>query len=121
MRKQYKNDTVLDKNDDGDYEVVSERLWLQSQSWKFQVIVKMPGHPVPRKFRVRIKRNAYDDQSHAKVEVWANNKWESVSSMPIQDCKCAVISYVVRREDFGIGLFREDARTLLQEAKQIVY
>ena len=114
MRK-FLNDTVLDETDGGAYKVVSERLYLSSQSWKFNVIVIISG----RKLRVRIVRNAYDDQSHAKVELWANDKWELVTGMPIADCKCAVISYVTHRENFSIGLFREDARTLLQEAVQI--
>ncbi len=113
--REHRNDTILDKTDGGAYEIISERLYPQRQSWHYKVIVLVDG----RKLRVRIERNAYDFQSHAKVELWADDKWQPVTSMTIGECKCAVVSYVTHRDRFDIGLFREDARTLLQEAAQI--
>jgi hypothetical protein len=111
------DNTVLSAEDGGDYNVISERLYNSNQSWMYQLIVNIEGH----KLRVSIKRNAYDFQSYAKIMRWDGHKWHFITSMPIETCKCAAVSYVMRRDEhFDISLFRKDAKQLIEEAKEVV-
>lgn len=94
---------------------ISERCYCQDQSWWYERIVKIPTN---RKLKVEIRRNAYDVQSYAKVEIWSGTKWEEVVKVPITLCECQRISYAsdtVLAEDF-----HADANRLLNETLQVV-
>jgi len=100
------------------YEVgeISERLWMQNQSWFYRRIVMRNGY----KLRVDIKRNAYDVQSFARVKVWNRERlsWNWVCGCPITECDCKAISYV--KKDPSMDIFRKDGEKLFNEALQIV-
>ena len=52
------------------------------------------------KLRADIRRNAYDDQSHARLEAWTEEHgWETVRSHPITAMKIAPHSYTDPRRD----------------------
>ena len=52
------------------------------------------------KLRANICRNAYDDQSHARLEAWTEEHgWETVRNLPIQGMSVATHSYVDPRRD----------------------
>jgi hypothetical protein len=112
--------TVLDEKDGGKYEVVSERLYESGQSWNYKLIVAVHTFEIAHKLRVSIRRNAYDEQCHCKVSRWDGDKWHYVTGMPIAEARCEPIVYVLKRSEFDIGVFRIDARTLLEEAKAVV-
>lgn len=96
--------------------IIKERTWNSDQSWHYEKIVV---HPDGFRFRVQIKRNAYDTQSYARVSTWTTEEgWEVVTTDPIEVCACAGINYVmknVRNADF-----KADAERLLDVAQEVV-
>jgi hypothetical protein len=92
---------------------ISERCWKGRQSWHYELIVNHNA----RKFRVTIKRDAYDFQCVARVDLW-RGKWEHVLSLDISECDCKKVSYV--DPNVNAGAFRDDAVKMLTTARQIV-
>ncbi|MBT6046398.1 MAG: hypothetical protein HOG49_06210 [Candidatus Scalindua sp.] len=94
------------------------RFYNRSQSWHFVRIQEWDGH----KLKASICRNAYDNQSSAKCFKFDGNKWNLVFSMPIQDCKCKDVSYVMKEDRYPKmqELFLLDSETLLEKAKTII-
>ena len=94
--------------------VISEKCYHQDQSWYYTAVLDQNGH----KFRIEIRRNAYDDQSYAKISRWEGSQWQRVHDKPIMDCHCHRISYV--QEGVTIEDFSVDANVLLKVAIAIV-
>lgn len=98
---------------------ISTRVYNQDQSWYFQrtAEIKARGNK-KHTLRVNIRRNAYDNQSYAKVERWNGTEWKNVVNAPITECECKGIAYV----DNGISArhFEKDSDRLVQEAESIV-
>jgi hypothetical protein len=94
---------------------ISEQCFLRPvQAWVYIKVVEECGY----KFRVEIRRDAYDDRSIAKVEKWSGAAWEFVHSIPIEDCVCKKISYVMTNVSYDD--FRSDSHKLIETAKSIV-
>jgi hypothetical protein len=89
---------------------IAEQTYNHSQSWNYDLIVVSSGV----RYRVEIRRNAYDFQSWAKVSRWDGTKWHPVYNEPIESCRCKSISYVER--DVQHDVFRPDALRLLETA-----
>lgn len=73
-----------------------------------------------RRFRARIRRNAYDFQSYAVVETWTDSGWTQVHG--VRDLSTLSImgySYVTRDEAWKTAIAR-DAKRLLELAATIV-
>jgi len=106
-------------------EIIQNEVDNRGQSWNFTRIVK--GNTgrglgsVDRgeyKLRVRIRRNAYDEQSYALVERWDGSKWHEVVKQPIDRCECQSLSYVTR--GVTTEAFENDCKRLLDMAKAVV-
>jgi hypothetical protein len=97
-------------------EVISERFYNASHSWIYEKTLSSNRH----KLKVVIRRNAYDDQSYARVSRWGGSKWEVVVNMPISECKCRTTSYVLSEARANKQLFRSDAERILVEAMKVI-
>ena len=98
---------------------ISERVYNADQSWYFERTVTATKNAKKVKLQVNIRRNAYNDQSYARVKRWSGTEWKNVVDAPITECECKSITYVDRLP--ATGLFKDDADRLLQEAIQIVF
>jgi hypothetical protein len=73
-----------------------------------------------KRFRVRIRRNAYDHQSHAIAEVWTANGWTEVTRrLDFASLKVAEFSYVHKGETWHYAA-DTDARALMKLAMELV-
>jgi hypothetical protein len=52
---------------------IIERVWKGSQSWNYQHVFTVPG--TLHKLRVTVKRDSYDEQSWARIELWSGASW----------------------------------------------
>jgi hypothetical protein len=94
--------------------VIFEACYNLSQSWFFERIVSIPQH----KLWIKIERNAYDNQSWARVKRWSGTSWENVYEEPIILCDCKYISYV--NKDVKIQAFELDYNRLLNTTLKII-
>jgi len=94
--------------------LIQKNLYNQNQSWNYlEIIEDTHGN----RLRISVRRNAYEEQSHAKVERWDGNQWQFVTSIPITECACYDISYVTKDPDQT--LFEQDAVMLRLYAEAI--
>jgi len=70
--------------------MIQEDLWNANQSWCYESITE---HGEGVRLRVKIRRNAYDNQSSAICERWDGDAWKQVVSRPIEQMECSVVSY----------------------------
>lgn len=96
------------------YELISKICNQTGNYWDFTKIVIISG----KKIKVKIKRDAYDEQSYAKVELWSNDKWNHVYNVPIVKCHSKNISYV--QDKIDESLFEKDFEDLLNIAIKII-
>lgn len=75
--------------------LISQNIYNQSQSWHFREIREYwLAHYGWRKVRSNIQRNAYDDQSYARIEAWSDeNGWLIIESFPITGYLARKLSY----------------------------
>ena len=92
---------------------ISERCYLQNQSWCFERTVNFEH----KRFKINIHRNAFDEQSYARVYLWDKTQWNLVVDAHISECVCKKIDYT----QYNVNLlsFEEDYRRLLNEAIEI--
>ena len=88
--------------------VISERFYKKSHSWRYERTVAVDDH----RLLIDIKRNAYDEQSHAVVSRWSGSEWKTVVMLPIELMSCQVVSYVHKEEQARRELFEQDADAL---------
>ncbi len=90
--------------------VRDERIWNGDQSLYGSRIVRWGSELL----RASIRRDAYDNQSSAVVEVWCIGRgWREVQRVPIQDLPVAACSYVTKPERFTAPM--RESLTLLCE------
>jgi hypothetical protein len=65
-------------------------IWVAKQSLNGSLI-DSTHEP---KLRAVIRRNAYDEQSYARVEAWTADGWSVIHSVPITDLPIAAYDYV---------------------------
>lgn len=99
-------------------ETIAEQVYNAEQSWYFERIVKA-GCWGSTKLRVKIRRNAYDDQSFARVYLWTKTEWSLVAERPITDCECRRLSYTLRG---GVSArdFENDYAALIATALAVI-
>ncbi len=95
-------------------DVISLQCYYQPCSWYYQRIVRVKGHVL----KIDIQRDAYDHQSHARVERWDGSKWQFVYAEPITACYCRTVSYTA--QDISAAHFEKDDEALLLNALQIL-
>lgn len=93
---------------------ITESCYKEHQSWWYRKVVIIDSH----KLRVNIRRNAYDEQSYANVERWDGTKWQVIHDLPITDCACKTVSYVM--ENITASSFAIDADNLISIAMNIL-
>lgn len=97
-------------------EALAPNCWNTNQSWNFT----SHWHFADHKLRVRIRRNAYDDQSFAEVSKLdpTTGDWNILRSLPIRECVCSTISYI--RKGVTAGDFAADEQALLRAARTLL-
>jgi hypothetical protein len=113
-------------------EIIDQHASNSNQSWYFTKVVRMQikgdgdyGLAKERAVRVRIRRNAYDNQSHAVCEVFSNEKWNRVCYKPIGECRSYKTSYTDTygnnvMESVAWARFEDDATDLFEKANKIL-
>lgn len=98
---------------------ISEQVYNENQSWYFERVVEVKAKGGKKHvLQIDIRRNAYDNQSYAKVKRWNGEEWKQVIHQPISRCECKGISYV--QGGIRVSHFENDAKRLMEEAVQIV-
>lgn len=87
-----------------------------NQSWSYTQVIEESD----KKFRVRIRRNAYDNQSFAVAELWTGTDWNQIISRPIEKMKCHSILYYEPLTARDETIFKQDAEDLLKMAFEVV-
>jgi hypothetical protein len=95
-------------------ETISESFYDRNQTRCYDWVVQFGRN----KFKVEIRRNAYDFQSYRRGYVFDSTKWNLVVDHPITGAACAVVSYVDRSPDKR--LFVQDAQAMVKELRLIV-
>lgn len=98
---------------------IEERFFQGSQDWSYEAFYDVDG----TKLRIKIRRNAYDEQSYAHCEVLdrQERKWNMLVTIHISQMKCRPVSYVMRDlEPRYKQMFKDDAAELLRLAKELL-
>jgi hypothetical protein len=98
---------------------LTQKVWQTGNSWRYEALYAA-GVGAAERLRVRIERDAYDNQNTCDVEIFdhAGNRWNVLASVPKQQMKCNAISYV--KKGVTAADFAADERTLLDEAALII-
>lgn len=97
-------------------QLISEQFYNESQSWHYQRVLNVDG----RKYKIYIRRNAYDCQSYLHGYCFDTNttSWQRLVELPIYNAACESVSYVQKSVDKS--LFEKDADSVLTQLQQIV-
>lgn len=102
-------------------DIESPRVWKASQSWFYEATYKMFLGDKTYKVKVRIRRNTYDAQSYAKVEVWSDLllSWNLVKTLPMTP---DLTSYAISHIDMDVKPYQffADEHRLLSIAEAIL-
>jgi len=79
------------------------------QSWYFTETKTRIKNGVPVQLRASIRRNAYDEQSEIRYEVWNGAKWEAKHILGIEGTPVEHISYVTPLYKLDTEVFRQTA------------
>jgi len=97
--------------------IIRENLYNLDQSWNYERVIESGN----LKYRVFIRRNAYDSQSyiHGFVLDPVHKKWNQVVNLPITIASCNSVSYVQKETPEMRRLFEQDAFMVLNELRAI--
>lgn len=97
--------------------IIQSDFNYSQQSWHYTQLVKVGD----TKFRIRLRRNAYDFQSYAVIERWNGEEWKEVLSRPIREMLCKDVHYYSEQlSSEQKGFFEFDAEALLLLALEVV-
>ena len=97
------------------YDLISEDFYNQNQSWHFVLTVNIEN----KRIRIKIDRNAYDNQSSLTGFLWNGNEWKQVDYHPlVKSLNCFHVSYVDKKPNKLA--FRLDAEFILDRVCEIV-
>jgi hypothetical protein len=96
---------------------ISKEIYKRSQSVYYVEIRSVTIHRTKHKLRVHIKSNAYEDQSHSKVERWTGSTWSTVHSLGKRETP---VSLYARRNPTEEANFKADRDELLRVAREIL-
>ncbi len=103
---------------------IATRFYNQSQSWNYEHICETvrPRDSGRLKFRIVIRRNAYDCQSYLRGFVLdpMHLSWNLLVDRPIKGTHCQDVSYVQPEDKANKSAFERDAHEVLRELMQIV-
>ena len=92
---------------------ISESFTKRRQSLVYARTLNANG----AKFRISVKRDSYDFQSHGKIDRWDGDKWHRVHAVPYPDLACLEVSPYDRSPDRTP--FEEDAAALYRVAMAV--
>lgn len=96
--------------------VLGDRMYNLNHSWYYELVVKRNQV----KFRISIRRNAYDNQSYIRGYKYDGEQWQCLVDKPIEQSPCAEISYVVKdRQEQYKKLFLEESHLVVKELWEI--
>lgn len=104
---------------------ISEQLYKRDQSWNYDVIYKFTfddklgiNRSIDLRFRVQIRRNAYNDQSWIRGSIMSPSHfcWNTLVERPIQTAFCEKESYL---RDATMESFRKDALSVVKELEKL--
>lgn len=95
--------------------LIQEDFWNAHQSWCYEAITDHGGE----RLRVKIRRNAYDDQSSAICERWTGDEWKQVVSRPIEHMACTAVSYTDKPVNHGTTSRTVEAELFLMDADDL--
>lgn len=87
------------------YSIIESREFRGTQSRNLTRVVKTgQGH----KLRIRIKRDSYDFQSYARIELWSETegKWNFVNNIPHPEMACVKSAFDGKMEEDAVELLR---------------
>lgn len=107
-----------------DLTITDEQAWKGSQSLYVTRLGEVAnGLGRPRRFRTTMRRDSYDDQSYARVELWTPNGWvEVVSLAGMHPVIAELPSYAVpegERRDAAYDAMRMVALMLETQAEEV--
>ena len=70
------------------------------------------------RIRVKIRRNAYDEQSYGVAESWHCSGWQQVVFRPVSLLNCKSVSYQSR--EAPVVLFDKDAQNFYNMAVEVL-
>ena len=96
--------------------LIEEIVFSGTQSLQYKYTVKMTKGDKSYKVMVHIKRDSYDFQSYAVIDVWKDSalEWSRVASIPYRDMKS-------HRGGDGKSAFLADKNKLMELAEQILF
>lgn len=91
---------------------ISQRFYNARQSWIYEQIVAIG----PRRLRILIRRNAYDEQSYLRGYALDPEKlaWNLLVDRPIEGAACKSVSYIDAANQRPFDLDAEDVLKELQ-------
>lgn len=97
---------------------LTEKVWQNNQSWYYEALWIFDDNT---KAKVEIRRNAFDNQSHANISFYNPDqlKWNRIASIPCTQMKCLNLSYI--QKNVMAHDFAEDELTLLEEARMVAH
>lgn len=110
--------------------IIHEKIFNGSQSVNYTGLWKISESGQTQKLRVLIKRDSYDSQSYAKVQLWDGSQWNFVTSLDWDKSKSkGIFNYdnvsefeVTRRNGLDAReLLNKDAQQLIDLAAEIIY
>ena len=101
------------------HKIIETKLYNASQSWCFTRFVDLANG---KKVVIEIRRNAYDEQSYARVKVWREEHmdWSHVYSIHHTSMNCMHLSYVWDKERVSEEDFQKDFEILLKQAERFL-
>lgn len=103
---------------------ISEQFYYNSQSWHYEQVVEITTVMGARgKLKVKIERNAYDEQSSIRGYALDPHhlKWNLLVDKPITAGNCQKFSYAQKASTVEKEIFQKDADEVLEELMAIVY
>lgn len=94
--------------------IIQDDHYQANQSWCLDRIYSLGQHRI----RVKIRRNAYDEQSYAVVESWHMSGWQQIAHRHISFLACKTVSY--QGKDGQRALFDKDATVLYHMALAVL-
>lgn len=101
--------------------LIQEKINKGSQSLNYSAIYKLEKS---KKVQILIKRDSYDRQSYAKIELFDGAKWNYLASLNWNETSSQEIFYQTAPDDLRtqeIEMIAEDVLALLDLASEILF
>lgn len=103
-----------------DEKLIQETLTNGSQSLNYKAVLNLNG----KKVQVLIKRDSYDRQSYAKIELFDGTQWNYLASLAWDETSTQEIFYQTKADELRseeTEMIAEDVVALLDLANEILF